>query len=321
MRAWHVALVVALPPRLAAEVDGLRLALGDPTLARVPAHLTIVPPVTVRDPDLGEALRLLRHGAADVRPFAVRIGPLASFAPVTPTVHLAVEDSGELGRLRDAVFHGPWWRNTLPFVPHVTLLPHAPQHVLGAARVALRHFRGELVVERLTAMVERRHPEAGKRRWEAMADADLGGSRVVGRGGLPLELCTGTVLDPEVRRALALPTWPDEDGFQTDLVVEARREGEVVGAAWLVGDGSGAAPFGSPSAGGAVGPRQVGAHLGQGDRPKDRDRPEHADRPFGLAVVGHARGQGVGRQLRSELEWRLAQRAAAIGGTGPGLSR
>lgn len=288
MRPWHLAIVVALPQGLAAEVDAFRAGLGDATLGRVPAHLTIVPPVTVRDDDLTEALALARTAAAGIEPFAVHLGPVTTFAPVTPTLHLAVEDpSGRLARLRETVFRGPWQRKALPFVGHVTLLPHAPQHLIGAARLTLRHYRRELPIDRLSVMVEGRFDdgEGHRRRWAVLADTDLDGCRVVGRGGLPLELSTGTVIDPEVARALGgVDPRLAEGPLPTDLVVVARREGHIVGAGWRAREQAAAGP--------------------------DANGP--TTERFDLAVIAEARGQGVGRHLRAELAFRSAQRAARV---------
>ena len=87
-RRLGVALLV--PPPVAVEVDGLRRALGDPSRRRIPPHLTLVPPVNVREEDLGAALDVLRRAARAVPPLDLRLGPAATFHPVNPVVYLAV---------------------------------------------------------------------------------------------------------------------------------------------------------------------------------------------------------------------------------------
>src|SRR5215472_13191878 len=101
-----VALLV--PPPLSDEVDGLRRALADPVLGRVPAHLTLVPPVNVAERDLGDALELLRSAGAATRPFSLTLGPPATFWPDAPVIYLpAGGDVAALDQLRERVFRAP----------------------------------------------------------------------------------------------------------------------------------------------------------------------------------------------------------------------
>ena len=82
----------------AIEIQALRRALSDPSLPSIAPHVTLVPPLRLKDHDLPEAIRLLHRAAADFEPFTVTLGPPDTFAPVTSTVHLPVEDpAGSLG--------------------------------------------------------------------------------------------------------------------------------------------------------------------------------------------------------------------------------
>ena len=262
MPRHHVAVALLVPLPAARDVDVLRAALGADDLERVPPHLTLVPPCSLRAADLPEALAVLRAAAAPVRPLSVRLGPVATFSPVTPTVHLAVAraeaqadadaDAGdsdphdlvELERLQAAASRGPFERPARhAFVPHVTLLEQAPLHRIGAARLALGHVEIPTCLSRVTLLTEVRAPGRGARRWVPLADVDLGGVRSLGRGGLPIELSCGTMLDPEARVALDLPDplpggSPDEvAGAGGAVVVVGRMADEVVGAAWGPGRG------------------------------------------------------------------------------------
>lgn len=231
MAPWHVGVVVTLPRHAAAEVDGLRRALGDPTRTTLAAHVTLVPPLRVDGAGLGAALALIRAAARDIDPFTITVGPTATFAPVSPTVHLSVADpGGGLRRLREAVFRPPLWRETFPFVPHVTLRPSAPLHLINAACLVGANFRLDVVVPAVTVLAERRHD--GVRGWRPLADVELGGIRVVGRGGLELEFAAGTVIDPET-----LPLLSGVEDGPWGVVITARREGAVAGVAWGGGAG------------------------------------------------------------------------------------
>lgn len=235
-----VALLVPAPH--AAEIDGLRRALGDDALDRVPPHLTLVPPVNVRVDTVGRALAVLRDAAAGVSPFEVTIGPPTTFAPVTPTVHLGVvggPGAAVVHRLRDAVFVPPLERPlTHPFAPHVTLGDDVSPERLEAALVALADFTVTIGIDRVHLLQEQRHGDA-HRRWVPVADVPLGPRRIVGRGGVELEIVVSRLLDPE---GLAFETgaWPDDEprGPAGDVpvgcepvVVTARRRDEVVGVA------------------------------------------------------------------------------------------
>ena len=92
-RRLGVALLV--PPPLDVEIDGLRRAVGDGALGRIPAHLTLVPPVNVREDRLDDAVAVLRRAAAAAAPFEVDLGPPATFLPINPVLYLALAGRGQ----------------------------------------------------------------------------------------------------------------------------------------------------------------------------------------------------------------------------------
>ncbi|MBV9661015.1 MAG: 2'-5' RNA ligase family protein, partial [Acidimicrobiales bacterium] len=88
-RRLGVALLLDGPP--AHELDGLRRALGDPALGRIPPHVTLVPPVNVRAAELPVALAVIRAAAArQSGPLDLTIGSVATFLPANPVVYLSV---------------------------------------------------------------------------------------------------------------------------------------------------------------------------------------------------------------------------------------
>lgn len=225
-------MALLVPPPVNAEIDGLRRALGDGSLARIPAHLTLVPPVNVREDRLGEALAVLRRAAAATRPFTVTLGPPATFLPDNPTVHLAVAmaDDSDVRAVRDRVFVDPLARPlTWPFVPHVTLADEAPPERIEAALVALADYRVDVELHRVHLL-----REGPGRIWTPIADATFAPPAVVGRGGLPLELTVSEDPDPEARTLARIA------GGATPLTVTARdAAGDLAGVAtgWY-GDGA-----------------------------------------------------------------------------------
>jgi len=192
----------------------MRRALDDGTLGRMPAHLTLVPPVNVREDRLGEALAVLRRAAAATRPFTVTLGPPATFLPDSPTIYLAV--AGDVRALRDRVFVEPLARPlTWPFVPHVTLADEAPPDRIAAALHALAGYRVDVTFDRVHLL-----REGPGRVWSPIADAAFAPPAVIGRGGLPVEIVVTGSVDPEARALAGEP-----------LVVTARAGGAVAGYA------------------------------------------------------------------------------------------
>ncbi len=212
-----------------AAVDALRLALGDPALGRIPAHLTLVPPVNVRGDRLADALAVLRGAAAASSPLDLTLGPPATFLPDNPVLYLAVSDpTGRLGTLRDVVFVEPLSRPlTWPFVPHVTLADEAPPERIRAGLAALSSFTVDVRVDKIHLL-----QEMDGRRWEPIADAVLSAPAVVGRGGLELELTRSERPGPDAA-AFASAQWRIEGGphDERSFAITARREGTVVGVA------------------------------------------------------------------------------------------
>lgn len=147
-----------LPPPVATEIDGLRRALGDGALGRIPAHLTLVPPVNVADGAMGDAVGVLRAAAKATGPLDLRLGPVATFDPVTPVVYLSVHgDVDALRALRDRVFVPPLARPlTHAFVPHVTLADDLVPARIPAALDALSSYLADVRVDAVHLLEEGR---------------------------------------------------------------------------------------------------------------------------------------------------------------------
>jgi len=131
--------------REGAEIDGLRRALGGSGLGRINPHVTLVPPVNVRDDELVDVLRKLRSTARE-DPVVVRIGPARTFAPRTPVVYLEVTgDTARIAGLRRQLAVAPLVpeiaRRERPFVPHVTVGGRVEGPRIAAALEMLADFQ------------------------------------------------------------------------------------------------------------------------------------------------------------------------------------
>lgn len=168
MAKCRLGVALLLPADLAAEVDGLRRALGDGGLARIPPHITLVPPVNVREERLDEAFAVLRRAAAATPAIPLTLGPPATFLPDNPVVYLQVGgDLEPLRTLRDAVFVEPLDRAlTWPWLPHVTIADDAAPERIAAALVALQDYVAEATFDSVHLL--RENPG---RIWEPVANA------------------------------------------------------------------------------------------------------------------------------------------------------
>lgn len=271
MARRRVGVVLLIPEPHRSELQGLRRAVGDGALDRIAPHLTLVPPVNVRDDRMADAVRVLRDGAATIDDaLRLTLGPPATFLPVNPVLHLGVGgDLDGLHALRQRVFVPPLERDlTWPFVPHVTLADDADEDRILAAMEALADYRVEVAIGAVHLLEEQ------DRRWVPVAEARFEPRRVVARGGLEVELAVAAVLDPEAAR-FARWEWDRHDAVEygtaagpgTPLVVVARRSGHVVGVAR-----------------GELHPHLGAAHLSE------------------LIVAATERGTGVGGQLVAAVE-------------------
>lgn len=168
MAKCRLGVALLLPADLAGEIDGLRRALGDGARERIPPHITLVPPVNVREEQVDEAFAVLRRAAGTTPPLSLTLGPPATFLPDNPVVYLHV--GGELGpliTLRDAVFVGPLERPlTWPWVPHVTIADEAAPERIAAAVVALRDYVVEATFDSVHLL-----RETPGRIWQPVANA------------------------------------------------------------------------------------------------------------------------------------------------------
>lgn len=237
-------MALVLDPPLSHEVDGLRRAVGDPSLARIKPHLTLVPPVNIRVEDTTAAIERLRTAAATQSgPLCLTLGSIATFVPANPVLFLSVGgDLERLQRLRDAIFTPPFERElSWPWVPHVTVGDGIDETRIEAALTALGAYSALATIDRIVLLEQ----QPG-RVWTELADAALERRAVIGTGGLALQITRGRVVDPDVGRMLEEavgsmatleadagsmapePSWPP-------IVMTARREGDTVGVAAAAG--------------------------------------------------------------------------------------
>src|SRR5215208_2754426 len=116
MARQRLGVVLLVPQPLATEIDGVRRALGDGARERIPAHITLVPPINVAERDLPRAFNVVRTAASTIAPLTLRLGPVTTFAPVNPVAYLEVGGEPQvldaLERLRASCLQGPLERSS-----------------------------------------------------------------------------------------------------------------------------------------------------------------------------------------------------------------
>jgi 2'-5' RNA ligase len=172
MGKHRLGVVLLVPEPWSIEIDGIRRALGDEALARIPTHLTLVPPITVRGEDLPAAFDVLHQAARACPVLDLTLGPVVTFAPVNPVAYLKVSAApapmSQLIGLKDALHAGPLDRpEDWPFVPHVTVA-ELPQPRIDAALVALADYTADVTVNRVHVLAEQ-----DGHVWTSVADAPL----------------------------------------------------------------------------------------------------------------------------------------------------
>ena len=116
-------------------VENLRRELH-PELPHLAAHLTILPPRLLQGSE-SSALEILENICSQAEPFAVELGDVETFVPVTPTIYIRVTQAAAVMRelhdrlnTRTLAFREEW-----PYFPHLTIAKLATKQ---AAEDALR---------------------------------------------------------------------------------------------------------------------------------------------------------------------------------------
>jgi 8-oxo-dGTP pyrophosphatase MutT (NUDIX family)/2'-5' RNA ligase len=175
MARARLGVIARLPEPLAIHVQAWRRALGDPEAGRIGPHLTLAPPQTVAERDLGLAVALVERVATAAVPFLVELDGAATFLPESPVAYLVVREGGPaLEAIEAALRESPLERRTHPFHPHVTVVQDLPADRIEAAARELTGFRAAFPVRELALLREDRDKV-----WRTLATATVGASTAV----------------------------------------------------------------------------------------------------------------------------------------------
>lgn len=239
----RLAVALLLDHDSARAIDLLRRAVGatDADLERIPPHVTLVPPNQVPTETVPEVWEEVRLAARSVGgPLHLQLGPAATFAPTTPTIHLEVAADHGLELMRAAASVDALDRHELfDFVPHVTLRQQSPPSRISAAIEALADLRIEAEARRLWLM--QFQPKSGSAgRWEPVGDVLLGPARGRPLGTSTMEMAASVTRCPSALRLLRNALGRVDIGARPPLllhpnaralVLSARVDSRVVGVA------------------------------------------------------------------------------------------
>jgi 2'-5' RNA ligase len=182
MERVQYALVAYVRNLLGEFVDELRQELH-PALAHLSAHVTVLPPRTLRGTEQ-EAIEWLGDLCSRESAFEATLGDPESFVPTTPTVFLRVEQAAyRIRELHDRCNSGPLQSvEQFAFMPHLTIVKMTTEadaiRALGIARERWAHYKGgrQVHIEQLCFV-----REDSPNHWIDLAPMTLGRSLVGGR--------------------------------------------------------------------------------------------------------------------------------------------
>ncbi len=140
-----VGVTIELPEPFRSELTGWRERLGDPSAAKIPPHITLLPPTPIADDLLAKFADHLAGVAAAHQPFTVRLAGSGTFRPTSPVVFVVlVEGAPACARVQQDVVSGPVAPQLVfPYHPHVTVAHDLPEPQLDAAYAALSGYAAE----------------------------------------------------------------------------------------------------------------------------------------------------------------------------------
>jgi len=175
MARRETGVAIGLPEPYAAELQAWRERLGDPNAARIPPHVTLLPPTSLREADRPAVEEHLHAVAGELGPFPLRLRGAATFRPVSQVAFVPlVEGISGCEGLERRVRSGPLDRPVrFPYHPHVTVAHDLADEVLDRALEELASYSAGFLVEAFTLF-----EQGADRVWRPERDFALTGTGV-----------------------------------------------------------------------------------------------------------------------------------------------
>lgn len=147
-----VGVALAVPEPHAAVLAGWRRRIGDPEAARIPPHVTLLPPTEIETDQLELVDKHLAEAATAVLPFTMKLSGTGTFRPLSQVVFVQVATgAAQCELLEQAVRRDPIVREVgFPYHPHVTVGHDVADEYLDQAYEGLRDFVAQFRVEAFT---------------------------------------------------------------------------------------------------------------------------------------------------------------------------
>jgi len=146
-----------------------------PTIAHMPAHLTILPPRELAGTEAA-ALEFLEEACSRVVPFSVELGDVETFLPTTPTMFIQVKRAAyRLRELHDQLCgKGLRCDESWPYIPHLTILKTETDERASAALTLSRERWAEFAGKREVRVEELMFVRENGAHWQDLAPVPLG---------------------------------------------------------------------------------------------------------------------------------------------------
>jgi 2'-5' RNA ligase len=147
MSGMTLGVAIEIPEPFGSMIDAARLGY-EPSVGRMPAHITILPPFDLDSDVLPGVVDHLSVVASECAPFEVELHGTGTFQPVSPVVFIALArgiSSCEQveARVRTGVLSV---ESRFPYHPHVTLAHDVSDEVLTRAFEEFTDFRAAFTV-------------------------------------------------------------------------------------------------------------------------------------------------------------------------------
>lgn len=167
----HIGVAIEIPEPFGSQLVHARERVQDPQAAKVPAHVTLLPPTLLDDACLNAVCAHLERAAAAQEPFTMLLRGTGTFRPVSEVVFVSlamgIAECEQLEeRVRSDVLHQDLRFN---YHPHVTIAHNVPTAQLDMAFEMMADFEAEFLVEKFTLYT---YTDEGV--WRRTADFTLG---------------------------------------------------------------------------------------------------------------------------------------------------